>query len=126
MPSQDDFARALIEPDRPLPPVIIARGDRFHIYRNNVFASLGAALAKTFPVVEKMLGVEYFSALAQAFARQSLPKSRILAEYGADFPAFINQFPRLPTIPICRTSRGSNGRGLRLFVQPTTSPIGAR
>lgn len=99
MPSQDDFARALIEPDRPPPPVIIARGDRFDIYRNNVFASLGAALAKTFPVVETMLGGEYFSALALAFARQSLPKSRILAEYGADFPDFIAQFPPLTDYP---------------------------
>lgn len=99
MPSQDDFARALIEPDRPPRPVIIARGDRFDIYRNNVFASLGAALAKTFPVVETMLGGEYFSALALAFVRQSLPKSRILAEYGADFPGFIAQFPPLADYP---------------------------
>lgn len=99
MPSQSDFASALLDPDHAVPPMIVARGNRFDIYRNNVLASLTSALASTFPVVEKMVGNEYFAALASAFIRETPPTSRILAEYGGAFPLFIETFPPLADFP---------------------------
>lgn len=99
MPSQADFARSLLDPDRAVPPMIVARGNRFDIYRNNVLASLTSALASTFPVVEKMVGSEYFAALASAFIRETPPTSRILAEYGGVFPLFVETFPPLANFP---------------------------
>ncbi|MBA4045703.1 MAG: DUF2063 domain-containing protein [Erythrobacter sp.] len=99
MPSQADFARSLLDPDRAVPPMIVARGNRFDIYRNNVLSSLTSALACTFPVVEKMVGSEYFAALASAFVRETPPTSRILAEYGGVFPLFIGTFPPLADFP---------------------------
>ena len=99
MRSQADFARSLLDPDAAVPAMIVARGNRFDIYRNNVLSSLTSALASTFPVVEKMVGSEYFAALASAFVRETPPTSRVLAEYGGAFPLFIDTFPPLADFP---------------------------
>jgi hypothetical protein len=93
------FAGAVMDPEHPVPTDLVDRGNRFDIYRNNVASSLVAALAKSFPVVERMLGEEYFTALALAYVRQSPPTSRILAEYGEGFPAFVEDFTPLADYP---------------------------
>lgn len=95
MSASDEFARALLNPEQPVPPLIVAVGNRFDIYRNNVLASLTEALSKTFPVVETMLGEEYFAALARAFVRVAPPRSPILADFGGDFPGFVAGFKPL-------------------------------
>jgi hypothetical protein len=62
---------------------------RLDVYRHHVFASLGSALAATFPTVQALVGPEFFRGLARAFVGHTLPLQPVLAEYGADFPAFI-------------------------------------
>ena len=95
--SQNDFARALLNPDRPLPAgVTTARGDadasRFAVYRNNVFVGLTRALAQRFPVTERLVGTEFFTAMARAFAQENKPSSPLIMAYGDDFPDFIAGF----------------------------------
>jgi hypothetical protein len=72
---------------------------RFAVYRNNVAASLRAALAARFPLVEKLVGADYFAALAGAFARAHLPRTPRLALYGEDFADFVASFPPLARWP---------------------------
>ena len=72
---------------------------RFAVYRNNVAASLRAALAAKFPLVEKLVGADYFAALAGAFARAHLPRAPRLALYGEDFADFVASFPPLARWP---------------------------
>ncbi len=62
---------------------------RLRIYRHHVSHSLSAALAATFPTVQALVGEGFFLALAQGFVAQALPTRPMLAEYGADFPAFV-------------------------------------
>ena len=62
---------------------------RLDVYRHHVFASLGTALAATFPTVQALVGPDFFRGLARAFVGHALPLQPVLAEYGADFPAFI-------------------------------------
>jgi hypothetical protein len=62
---------------------------RLDVYRHHVFASLGSALAATFPTVQALVGPEFFRSLARAFVGHALPLQPVLAEYGADFPAFV-------------------------------------
>lgn len=62
---------------------------RLRIYRHHVLESLGAALAATFPTVQAVVGAEFFRGLTRAFIVQRLPDQPVLAEYGADFAAFI-------------------------------------
>ena len=95
MSMHGEFVSALLDPERAAPGGVLAAGGRFDIYRNNVIASLSGALGKTFPVVRRMLGKDYFRALAAAFVRQHPPKARVVAEYGTGFPDFIAGFEHL-------------------------------
>ena len=94
---QRTFAAALLEPDGDLPPAVSAQSaaqriKRFNVYRNNVNASLAAALAARFPVVERLVGAEYFRAMALVFIRTNPPTSPVLSQYGEAFPSFLEQF----------------------------------
>ena len=44
---------------------------RFGVYRNNVYASLIDVLAGRFPVVARLVGEEFFRAMARAYVEQS-------------------------------------------------------
>jgi hypothetical protein len=98
------FAAALLDHDRPLPEGLTAwnRSDpsrRFAVYRNNVASSLANALAAKFPVTRELVGAEFFAAMAVVHARQAPPRSRRLAEFGEDFPAFIAAFEPAEGLP---------------------------
>lgn len=72
---------------------------RFDVYRNNVAASLGAALAIRFPVIRRLLGEEYFKALGRLYAEAHRPRSPVLHEWGESFAAFLEGFPPLAGYP---------------------------
>lgn len=96
--SQHDFAAALLDPALPAPlgvtgPDGLPDAKRFAVYRNNVAASLTRALQAAFPCVEKLVGAEFFGAMAQDYLRAHPPKDRRMMLYGADFPAFLEGFP---------------------------------
>ncbi|MDP5349541.1 MAG: DNA-binding domain-containing protein [Paracoccaceae bacterium] len=96
----DDFLPALMDPDRPVPAGLqdgLGRpaGRRFNVYRNNVTVSLIDALMQGFPAVVKLLGAEYFAAIARVFVQDNPPQSRLMMHYGAGFPAFLETVPAL-------------------------------
>ena len=63
---------------------------RFAVHRNNVLASLGDALAETFPVLREVVGADCFGALALAFVRQHPPRHPVLADWGEDFGPWLD------------------------------------
>lgn len=65
---------------------------RLRVYRHHVAHSLSAALAATFPTVQALVGEGFFRGLAQSFVAEALPTQPVLAEYGADFPAFVGAY----------------------------------
>lgn len=102
--TQAAFARALLDPAAPPPAELVAWngsdvGVRFAVYRNNVVASLIEALADTYPVVQQLVGREFFRAMARAWIAEHLPTSAVLARYGAGFPEFMATFPPAATVP---------------------------
>jgi len=104
MDMQDEFASALLSTTTPVPSCLkgasIRRADRrFAVYRNNVAASLIAALAARFPVVERLVGDEFFRGLAHAYALREPPFSPLLIHYGETFPAFIEAFEPARPLP---------------------------
>jgi hypothetical protein len=104
MSDQRLFAAALLDPDAPCPAGLIAWNGsdparRFAVYRNNVVVSLIDALADTFPVTQELVGEDFFRAMAGVFVRHAPPTSAVLAEYGADFPDFIEQFEPAGSVP---------------------------
>nr|WP_298101133.1 DNA-binding domain-containing protein [uncultured Shinella sp.] len=65
---------------------------RYGIYRNNVMASLTAALASRFPAAESIVGPDFFRAMARAFIQAHPPSSPVLLIYGDDLPDFVTAF----------------------------------
>ncbi len=104
MSAQDAFAAALLDPARPAPagltdPAGRPAGARFDVYRNNVAASLTAALETGFPVLRRLLGAEFFAAMAGVFLRAHPPRGRLLMTYGTAMPGFLEAFPPVAHLP---------------------------
>jgi hypothetical protein len=95
--SQADFRAAILDPARPAPegltdPAARPAGKRFSVYRNNVAVSLTEALEAAFPVVRKIVGDEFFHAMAGVYLRAHQPSSPVLSRYGAEMPGFLAAF----------------------------------
>lgn len=101
---QREFAASLLDPTR-RPPVDVgcrsgaAVGRRFAVYRNNVVMSLTEVLEAYFPVVARLVGEEFFRAMARVFIVVSPPRSPVLSRYGAEFPDFLESFPPAADLP---------------------------
>jgi hypothetical protein len=101
---QESFANALLDSGRPVPAGVTSHttqvpNKRFAVYRNNFVMGLVTALRTRFPVVEKIVGEEFFSAMARVYATAHPPRSKLLMRYGDDFAEFIAQFP--PAAELC-------------------------
>lgn len=101
---QDAFATAVRSRTVAVPPFIRnakrGRADRrFAVYRNNVMAGLVAALEARFPVVVRLVGAEFFRAMAHAYVQADPPRSPVLLAYGDTFPAFVGCFAPAAVIP---------------------------
>ena len=92
---QRDFAAALLDPSRAMPPA-------FAVYRNTVMKGLVDALEANYPSVSRLVGEEWFRAAAATYARAHPPATPVLATYGATFPDFLVGFEparELPYLP---------------------------
>ena len=101
---QREFAGAVLEPEAAVPaPVLRKAGGvpsrRFGVYRNNVYASLIDVLAGRFPVVARLVGEEFFRAMARIYIEREPPRSAVLIRYGASFPNFVASFPPAASLP---------------------------
>ncbi|MAM60938.1 DNA-binding domain-containing protein [Maritimibacter sp. UBA3975] len=94
---------ALLDPDRAPEGLSDPQGQppgrRFDVYRNNVMSSLVQAMRDGFPVVRRLVGEEFFAAMAGAFVRTHPPDSPVLFTYGTAFPAFLENFPPARSLP---------------------------
>jgi Putative DNA-binding domain len=82
---------------------------RFAVYRNNVVAGLIDALRETFPVTLRIVGADFFAAMARVYVTLDPPRSPILLEYGSGFANFIEKFEPASSLPylsdVCRIER---------------------
>jgi hypothetical protein len=113
--TQTAFARGLFTgalPDNVTMPDRDEAQRRYSVYRNNVMVSLINALRSRFPVVERVVGEEFFRACAQIYIAANPPRSRLLMRYGDSFAAFLESFaparslPYLPDIARLEMARG--------------------
>lgn len=68
---QDGFVQALLAPDDDLPAQLRALVDQpgFSIYRNTVLRAASNALQANYPAIERLVGEEWFRAVAALHAR---------------------------------------------------------
>jgi hypothetical protein len=81
----------------PAPGLDAAR--RLQLYRNNLFESLTAALATVYPVVQQLVGEDFFRAMARRFIPAFPSRSGNLHDFGAELPDFIRGFRPAASLP---------------------------
>lgn len=104
MNGQTAFAQAVLDPALDCPGGLTSWNGsdprtRFAVYRNNVAVSLIDALADTFPVVQELVGEEFFRAMARVFVQAHPPRSRVMAYYGETFADFVASFAPAAAVP---------------------------
>lgn len=104
MSNHADFAAALLDPQRSCPDGLISANgadpaSRFAVYRNNVQSSLINALADSYPVVQQLVGDEFFRAMAGIHVQDSPPTSPVMNSYGHDLATFIEGFAPAASVP---------------------------
>lgn len=125
---QRGFAQALFHETGTVPGGVTATAapslaTRFHVYRNTVFASLVETVRARFPAVEKLVGEEFFRAMARVFVETHPPRSPALLHYGADFIPFLRRFepaaelPYLPDVALLEWLRN------RAYHAPDAEPL---
>src|SRR4030088_261014 len=72
--------------------------DRLDIYRNTFLQSLTKVLRLCFPVVQRLVGEEFFEGTVQVFIAEHPPKAAWLEQYGGEFPGFLRTFPPATSI----------------------------
>ncbi|HEX3845358.1 MAG TPA: DNA-binding domain-containing protein [Steroidobacteraceae bacterium] len=104
---QGEFALALLDPERRAPPECVdpaGRPDarRFAVYRNNVASSLIEALEAAYPAVRRLVGEDYFRAVARIYVADAPPRSPIMLHYGEGFAEFLARYEPLADYPYLR------------------------
>lgn len=102
--TQTQFRAAMLDPQAAVPKGIVnpdgaAASKRFNVYRNNVAVSLTEALETAFPVVRKLVGDDFFRAMAGVFLRKHPPKSPLMMFYGDAMPQFLRRFGPAKSVP---------------------------
>lgn len=97
MAGQAEFAQAILDASLAAPAGLTNPGGaparkRFDVYRNNVAVSLTEALETGFPVIRKLVGEDFFKAMAGVYLRQHPPTSQLMMFYGQDMPTFLTGF----------------------------------
>ncbi|BFM49984.1 DNA-binding domain-containing protein [Marinomonas sp. THO17] len=94
---QADFIQAILTQDaNSLQPYLRGNQEdnaiRFKVYQNNIIVSLQDALSDIFPLTLKLVGTDFFRAMARAYLLKYPPNTPIISEYGASFAEFISDF----------------------------------
>jgi len=102
--TQAQFRDAMLDPNAAVPAGIVnpdgvPASKRFNVYRNNVAVSLSDALEAAFPIVRKLVGDDFFRAMAGVYLRKHPPRSPLMMFYGDAMPQFLGRFPPAKTVP---------------------------
>jgi hypothetical protein len=77
----------------------LTAGSSLLVYRNNIASSLTRALRDLYKVVDKLVGKEFFNALAREFIPANHPPHGRLVDFGRAFPRFLQDFPPAAELP---------------------------
>lgn len=102
---QGGFAQALADPHAVPAAAQLLTGDaaiaedRLAIYRGNALANARKALSGAYPVINRLVGDEFFEGLAREYQRRFHSRSGDLNEYGDAFAGFLEDFPHVRELP---------------------------
>lgn len=125
---QRGFAAALLDAALPMPFGLVGPDGepspkRFAVYRNNVVAGLTEPLKAAFPAVHRIVGTEFFQAMARTYVVIEPPPSPILLDYGARFPEFIRGFEPAAVLPYLADVARIERAWTEAYHAPEAAPI---
>jgi hypothetical protein len=125
---QRSFAAALLDAALPVPQGLVgpdgeSSPKRFAVYRNNVVVGLTEALKDAFPAVHRIVGTEFFQAMARAYVVTEPPRTPILLDYGAGFPDFIRQFEPATSPPYLADVASIERAWTEAYHSPEAAPL---
>jgi hypothetical protein len=125
---QASFGAALLDPGRPVPPDVVGRhgtadAKRFAVYRNNVMVGLVDALQARFPVTCRLVGEQFFRAMARVYAGVRQPGTPFLMLYGDGFPDFIAGFEPAASVPYLADVARLERAWSEAYHAPEASPL---
>lgn len=126
--TQSRFAEALLDRAKPVPEGLTSWTGasphrRYGVYRNNVVTGLARALAARFSTTEKIVGEEFFTAMAREFVQRHPPSSPVLLHYGEDFAGFIADFAPAASLPYLADVVRLENAHIRAYHARDTAPI---
>lgn len=77
----------------------LTAGQRLNIYRNNTQLGLTEVLRDGYPVVNKLVGAEFFNRMARDYIRHYPPTAGCLLFFGKEFAGFITGYPPAAGLP---------------------------
>jgi len=98
---QNAIQRSLLHRENDVVSAMLAahvNQDRLDIYRNTFLHGLTKVLRLCFPVVQRLVGEEFFEGTAQVFIAEHPPRAAWLDQYGGEFPEFLRTFPPATSI----------------------------
>jgi uncharacterized protein (UPF0276 family) len=100
---QQAFAAALFDATQAPQVLVQFKGGhldhRFALYRGNLSATWHKTLAAAYPVLQMLVGEEFFGGLAAAYGRAHPSDSGDLNRFGAHFADFLRSFPHVAEYP---------------------------
>lgn len=101
---QEEFSQLLVAPDLDLVPDFFSTGSsvirqRLSIYRGNVQSIWIKTLENTFPVLQQLVGTEFFTYLAVQYGRQFPSQSGDLNQFGSQFSRYLADEVAVKTYP---------------------------
>lgn len=126
---QLEFAGAILCPEREVPRGLVGpdgqpSARRFAVYRNNVVVGLCETLKANFPVVRRLVGDEFFTAMARAYVLDNPPSSPVMIQYGAGFAGFIGAFESAADIPYLRDVARLERAWMEAYCAAEAMPLG--
>jgi hypothetical protein len=79
--------------------VISGDDHSLNIHRNNWRSNLRAALRAGYPVIERLVGAEFFGYCADGYIDTQPSRSSNLEHYGGTFPQFLRDFAPAQSLP---------------------------
>ena len=92
-----DFARAIVRGEEPSPHIAASYPNysaavAIEVYRNNYRGNLHDTLAGAYPVIEQLVGKDFFRLLTRQFIAQHPSRSGNLHHYGVEMARFVVAF----------------------------------
>jgi uncharacterized protein len=123
------FGTAVVEPQQAAAAASLFRGSaemvlaRLAVYRSNVYGNCANALKGAYPIVRKIVGEEFFDAMARAYARAEPSTNGDLNAFGERLADFVAGFEHTKDLPYLPDVACMEWAAHRAYYAPNAEPL---